>query len=395
MIHPNVLDLPKPQLLEQFQQVRKHSLHLCEPLQVEDFVPQPVAYVSPAKWHLAHTTWFFEVFVLQRYLPAYEVFHRDYSFLFNSYYNGVGERVFRAHRGNMTRPSVQEIYAYREHVDTAMARLLSGELAAGLPALVVLGLNHEQQHQELLLTDLKYTLGHNPLFPVYREDFSLVAQYNDPLLPQWVDIEEGVYEIGHQGEGFHWDNEQSRHKVYLQPARLSGTLVTNGEYLAFMEDKGYERFEFWLDEGWAWVNETEVRAPLYWHFIDGAWHQYTFAGLKQVDPSAMLTHVSFYEAAAFAEWKGLRLPTEFEWEVAADRLNWGQRWEWTHSAYLPYPGFQKAEGAIGEYNGKFMVNQMVLRGGSTATSPHHSRKTYRNFFHPHLQWQVTGIRLAQ
>ncbi|MEM7658109.1 MAG: ergothioneine biosynthesis protein EgtB [Bacteroidota bacterium] len=389
-----LLSLPQAQLREQFLSVRSHSEALCAPLEIEDYVPQPVPFISPPKWHLAHTTWFFEVFLLETFLPDYQTYHPDFSFLFNSYYNAVGDRVFRADRGNITRPGVQEVYAYRTHVNEAMLRLLEREdFSERMGQLLILGLNHEQQHQELLITDLKYTFGHNPIFPVYREDFSLVNQYNERS--GWVEVPEGVHEIGFQGAGFHWDNELGRHKVYLHAAELSTALVTHGEYLAFMADEGYKRADLWLDEGWSWVNEGQHRAPLYWHQIDGEWHHYTLAGLKKVDPNAILCHVNLYEAAAFAEWKGMRLPTEFEWEAVADQLQWGHRWEWTNSAYLPYPNFSKPPGAIGEYNGKFMVNQKVLRGGSTATSPGHSRKTYRNFFHAHLQWQCMGVRLAR
>jgi len=387
-------DLTSEALLADYQAVRFYFEELCKPLTIEDYIPQPVPYVSPPKWHLAHTTWFFEQFVLVKYKADYQLFHEDFSFLFNSYYNAVGDRVFRADRGNITRPGVEEVYAYRKHVDTAMQQLLTeGSLTQELVDTITLGLHHEQQHQELFLTDFKFILGHNPIFPVYREDFSLVKQFNTEA--GWLSLEEGVYEIGHQGEGFHYDNELGRHKVYLHAAEISKSLVTNGEFIAFMADGGYEKSELWLDEAWTWVNEHKVRSPLYWHKINGVWHTYTYQGLQPVDPDAILCHVSFYEAWAFAEWKGMRLPTEFEWEAAADQLSWGDRWEWTNSAYLPYPGFATAEGAIGEYNGKFMINQMVLRGASTATSPNHSRKTYRNFFHPHLQWQCTGIRLAK
>jgi ergothioneine biosynthesis protein EgtB len=266
-------------------------------------------------------------------------------------------------------------------------------IPADVEEVVTLGLHHEQQHQELLITDLKYIFGHNPIFPVYKEGFSLTEVLNNAS--GFASILAGVYEIGFTGEGFCYDNELGRHKVYLDDFEISKALVTNGEYLDFINDGGYQRFDLWLDEGWQWVNSRRVEAPLYWHKIDGQWRTYTLGGLQKINPDSVLCHINFYEAAAFAEWKGMRLPTEFEWEIAATQLNWGQRWEWTHSAYLPYPKFSKAPGAIGEYNGKFMINQMVLRGGSTATSPDHSRATYRNFFHPHLQWQCTGIRLIR
>ncbi len=380
-------------LLIDYKKTRRRTVDFCAPLQIEDYVPQPVPFASPPKWHLAHVSWFFEEMILKKYKKEYREFHKDFSFLFNSYYQTVGERTFRAHRGNITRPGVEEVYQYRAYVDQHIETLLAEELNEEIANLMVLGLNHEQQHQELLITDLKYALGHNPVFPVYREGYSLVNDKNDKH--NWLTFDEGVYEIGHQGEGFCFDNELGRHKVYLQKFEISSALVTNGEYIEFIEDGGYEQFHYWLDEGWSWLKEKDICAPLYWHKIDGQWHHYTLSGLQAVDPETILSHISFYEANAYARWKGMRLATEFEWEVAADQLAWGKRWEWTNSAYLPYPGFEIAEGAVGEYNGKFMINQMVLRGGSVATSPAHSRKTYRNFFHPHFQWQFTGIRLVK
>lgn len=398
---PNTMIAEKPTqhltaetLLAAYQTVRAYFEELCAPLQIEDYIPQPVPYVSPPKWHLAHTTWFFEQFVLGKYQPGYQVFHKDFSFLFNSYYNAVGDRVFRADRGNITRPGVDEVYAYRRYVDAAMEDLLTKiDISQELLDTITLGLHHEQQHQELFLTDFKYILGNNPTFPVYREDFSLTEQKNES--EGWLEIGEGIYEIGFEGEGFHYDNEEGRHKVYLHDFTINKALVTNGEFIEFIKDGGYQRADLWLDEGWSWINENEGKAPLYWHEVKGEWKYYTYNGFKAVDPNAMLSHINFYEAWAFAEWKGMRLATEFEWEVASPQLDWGKRWEWTNSAYLPYPRFAKAEGAIGEYNGKFMINQMVLRGASTATSPNHSRNTYRNFFHPHLQWQCSGIRLVK
>ncbi|MCH2235511.1 MAG: ergothioneine biosynthesis protein EgtB [Crocinitomicaceae bacterium] len=375
-----------------FLTVRARTEEICAPLKIEDYVPQPVVFASPPKWHLAHTTWFFEAFILEKYLDGYSVYDKDFSFLFNSYYNTVGERTFRADRGNITRPSVEEVFAYRKYVDEAMMKLLqSGD--NDFEKVLLIGLNHEQQHQELLITDLKYTLGHNPLFPVYDADTDLTNSTNEAS--GFVKIEEGVFEIGHHGDEFCFDNELGRHKVYIHEFEISNSLVTNGEFIEFIEAGGYSSFQYWLDEGWAWVNENGIESPLYWYKINGEWHHYTLAGLKKVDPNKVLAHISFYEASAFAFWNGMRLPTEFEWEVAADKLDWGVRWEWTNSAYLPYPNFKIASGALGEYNGKFMVNQMVLRGGSTATAEGHSRKTYRNFFHPHYQWQYTGIRLAK
>jgi len=379
-------------LSEKYNSVRKHTETICQPLKTEDFVPQPVNFVSPPKWHLAHSTWFFEQFVLKEHLPDYKVFNDDFSFLFNSYYNTVGKRVFRADRGNITRPGVQEVFEYRAYVDMHMQILLQLK-SEELKELLELGLHHEQQHQELLLTDIKYILGNNPIFPVYNEDLDWENDTNSET--GFAKIEEGIYEIGHNSEEFSFDNEHGYHKVYLHEFEISRALVTNAEYLEFINAGGYKNFKYWLDEGWSLVTENKIEAPLYWHKIDGEWHYYSVKGLQEVNPEAVVTHVSFYEASAFAEWKKMRLPTEFEWEIASDKFDWGKRWEWTNSAYLPYPNFKKPEGAIGEYNGKFMVNQMVLRGSSCATSPNHSRKTYRNFFHADERWQFNSIRLAK
>ncbi|MEO6830751.1 MAG: ergothioneine biosynthesis protein EgtB [Chitinophagaceae bacterium] len=382
-------------ILEKFLAVRNHSCELCKPLQIEDYIPQAIVYASPPKWHLAHTTWFFEEMILKHFLKGYQVFNPEFSFLFNSYYNTIGARTKREDRGSITRPGVEEVYAYRKFVDEAMTRLLTGNISEELLNLVTIGLNHEQQHQELLITDLKYTLSLNPISPVYRADFNLVGDKNIASSNAWIDVPEGLYEIGFSGEGFCFDNELGCHKVFLPSFQISNHLITNGEYLEFMKAGGYKNFRFWLDEGWAWVCDNEISSPLYWKKVDGQWFYYTLSGLKPIDKEAILCHISFYEAAAFAAWRGCRLPTEFEWEIAAQNFDWGKRWEWTYSAYLPYPGFKIAEGALGEYNGKFMVSQMVLRGASVVTPLAHSRATYRNFFHPHFQWQFSGIRLAK
>jgi ergothioneine biosynthesis protein EgtB len=378
---------------EAYNSVRKYSEHICEPLETEDYVPQPVPFVSPPKWHLAHSTWFFETFILKASIENYQVFDPDFNYLFNSYYNNVGERTLRTDRGNVTRPTTKAVYAYRQHVDACMNDLLENELDDATLSLIELGLHHEQQHQELLVTDIKYILGHNPLFPVYKTGHNLVNGINTET--GFLQIPEGVYDIGFAGDGFCFDNELGRHKVYLHDFEISKSLVINEEYIEFMNSGGYQDFNLWLDEGWSWVNANAVQSPMYWHKINGEWHYYTLAGLQKVNPQAILSHISFFEASAFAQWKGMRLPTEAEWEIASVNLDWGQRWEWTNSAYLPYPGFSKAEGAVGEYNGKFMINQMVLRGASVATSPEHSRRTYRNFFHTHERWQYTGIRLVK
>lgn len=389
-------------LAEFYSRVRAATVELCEPLETEDYIPQPVVDVSPAKWNIAHTTWFFEEMVLKQFVNGYEVFDPDFGFLFNSYYNTIGERTARDHRGDLSRPTVKRVFEYRAYVDEHMARLLSEISDAAhespqLSGLVILGLNHEQQHQELFLTDLKYTFGVSPLFPAYREGFA-PEELSDPPVSaggQFLEIAGGIYEIGYAGDGFCFDNELARHKVYLGEYEISDSLVTNAEYLDFIRDGGYGDHRLWHSEGWDWVNRENVRSPMHWHDRDGMWHQFTLGGLRPLVPEAPVCHVSFYEAAAFAEWKGMRLPTESEWEAASGRFDWGLRWEWTGSAYLPYPGFRKGEGAVGEYNGKFMVNQMVLRGGSVATPAGHSRPTYRNFFHPHLRWQFTGIRLVR
>lgn len=380
-------------LITAYQKTRAYTNDLCSPLQKEDYVPQSAFFASPPKWHLGHTSWFYEALILKEYLPDYKEFHPQYNVVFNSYYNHLGDRVPRNYRGLITRPSVDEVYAYRNYVDENMIRLLNQNDNLKLRELTELGLNHEQQHQELLITDLKYTFSLNPLFPVYKDGFTLVEQNRTG--DSFLSFPEGLYEIGFNGQGFCYDNELSQHKVNLQDFDISDHLVSNGEYLEFIKDGGYQKFEFWLDEGWTWINENRVTKPMYWFEMDGEWFQYTLAGARKLNPDHILCHVNYFEASAFANWKGLRLPTEFEWEAASNQFEWGKRWEWTSSAYAPYPGFSTAPGAVGEYNGKFMVNQQVLRGASTATYPGHSRKTYRNFFHPQFGWQCTGIRLAR
>lgn len=379
-------------LIEQYKNVREASEKICEPLEIEDYVLQPIADVSPPKWHLGHTTWFFETFILLKHLKGYEAFNPHYNFVFNSYYESVGARVIRVNRGNLSRPTVTQVYEYRRHVDQEMKRFLASTvLDLNLKNLLLLGLNHEQQHQELLLCDIKYILGNNPLFPVYTISPTVIVA---PKPLNAIKVPEGVYKIGNNDkDSFSFDNERNRHKVYLQEFSIASELVSNAEYLEFMEDGGYANFVYWHADGWEWAKKNEITAPLYWHKVDGEWYNYTLNGFQPVNPEQPVCHVSYYEAFAYASWKGTRLPTEAEWEVASDYFDWGKRWEWTESAYLPYPGFKKEEGAIGEYNGKFMVSQMVLRGASEATPKNHSRNTYRNFFYPSARWQFTGIRI--
>jgi ergothioneine biosynthesis protein EgtB len=380
-------------IAERYLEVRKRTEQICSPLQTEDYVVQPVGDVSPPKWHIGHTTWFFETFILKPYFMGYQEYNPEFNYVFNSYYETVGNRVIRTDRGNLSRPTVIEIYRYREYVDEAINKFLCERPSAEVKELMVLGLNHEEQHQELLYTDIKYILGHNPLFPAYSKD------YHSPKVEKtgerFIRLDEGVYEIGYKGDGFCFDNELNPHKVYLNAFEISPDLVTNAEYLEFINSGGYHDFHHWHAEGWDWAKNNHIEAPLYWHQVDAEWHNYTFNGLEPLELKQPVCHINYFEAYAYASWKGLRLPTEFEWEAAAPQFNWGKSWEWTESAYLPYPGFTKAPGAIGEYNGKFMVNQNVLRGASEVTSPGHSRTTYRNFFQTHLRWQFTGIRLAK
>ncbi|MBB5619233.1 ergothioneine biosynthesis protein EgtB [Pedobacter cryoconitis] len=380
-------------LWEQYSAVRSHSVLVCDKLQKEDYVVQPAEEVSPPKWHLGHTTWFFETFILIPHAIAYQPFNPDYNYVFNSYYESIGARVIRTDRGNLSRPTVDEIFHYRAYVDEAMEKFLLCGVSKGIEELLILGLNHEQQHQELLWYDIKYILGHNPLFPAYAADN---IEKGLTLAEQgWVEFKEGVHEVGYQGDSFHFDNELGRHKVYIQNFSISTRLVSNAEYVEFIKAGGYQDFSLWHAQGWDWVNEKQINAPLYWYEIEGQWHRYSLSGLESLKMNSPVSNISYYEASAYAQWKGMRLPTEFEWEVASSSFEWGKLWEWTESAYLPYPGFSKAAGALGEYNGKFMVNQKVLRGASIATPANHSRNTYRNFFHPDMRWMFSGIRLSK
>ncbi len=409
-------------LAEKFMQVRSFTEKLCEPLETEDYVIQTMPDVSPTKWHLAHVSWFFEAFVLSKADENYKSIHPLYTYLFNSYYVRIGQRWFRPQRGFLSRPTVKEIYEYREFVNNNLLKFIEkadDKTYNEYAPVIEIGLNHEQQHQELLLTDIKHVLSHNPLNPVYHEN-EIASKDKTPEIT-WIDFDGGIFEIGHDGNGFTYDNETPRHKEYLYPFRLANRLITNREYIEFIDAGGYEDETLWLSDGWAVVQKEKWTAPLYWEKQNGEWWSFTLNGFRKVEPEEPVCHVSYYEADAFARWKDSRLPTEAEWEIAAgdlpykgnfvenqnynpvpltdqsDGLNqmYGDVWEWTQSPYSPYPGYKPLPGALGEYNGKFMNNQMVLRGGSCATSETHIRKTYRNFFPPHSRWQFMGIRLAK
>ncbi|MFH5927490.1 ergothioneine biosynthesis protein EgtB [Roseomonas xinghualingensis] len=395
MISPGLGPPSGQALLARYRSVRARTDALTVPLSPEDQVVQSMPDASPAKWHRAHTTWFFETFLLRSYLPGYRPVREEYALLFNSYYEAAGPRHARSQRGMITRPSCAEVGEYRAAVDAAMADLLRAP-SAEVAALVELGLRHEEQHQELLLTDILHALSLNPLRPAYDPSWQEPAASGPAVMLQGS---EGVVEIGHAGPGFAFDNETPRHRAYLMPYRIGSAPVTNGEWLAFMEDGGYADPLLWMSEGWAARQAGEWEAPLHWERRDGAWMGFGLAGLKPVDPALPVRHASWYEADAYARWAGKRLPTEQEWEAASAlpglRDATGVVWQWTGSAYRPYPGFSPWAGAVGEYNGKFMIGQMVLRGGSLATPPGHAGPTYRNFFPPGARWQFSGLRLAE
>jgi ergothioneine biosynthesis protein EgtB len=428
------------QLLARFHQVRDFSRKLSEHLAPEDCVVQSMPDVSPTKWHLAHTTWFFETFVLKKWVSGYQSEVPEYAYLFNSYYNAAGDMHRRDLRGLISRPTVNESFRFRESINAHVDDLLSqadDKLLDEVEPIITLGIHHEQQHQELLITDIKHVFAQNPLYPVYRE--RKIDNRKIDILPlRFVEFDEATIQIGHDGNGFAYDNEGPLHRALILPFALANRPITNGEYLEFIQDNGYSRSEFWLSLGWMTVNEQRWRAPLYWIERDGEWWNFTLSGLRKIDMNEPVTHISYFEADAFANWKGARLPTEFEWEYAAADVPmdgnfvetetfhplpspaaalstspsqgearvrqhggeglhqmFGDVWEWTRSSYSPYPGYRAEPGALGEYNGKFMCNQYVLRGGSCATSRTHIRKTYRNFFQPEKRWQFTGIRLAR
>jgi ergothioneine biosynthesis protein EgtB len=419
-------------LLARFHQIRDFTNALCAGLEPEDCVVQSMPDVSPTKWHLAHTTWFFETFILKKFSPGYRSEIPQYAYLFNSYYNAAGDMHRRDLRGLISRPTVREAKRYRASVDSHIDSLLSQadeKLLDQIEPILILGFHHEQQHQELLVTDIKHVFAQNPLYPVFREDTARHSERTEERRStdyspnRFVDFEETIVAIGHEGRGFAYDNEGPRHRALVPAFSLATRPVTNGEYMAFIEDNGYVRPEVWLSLGWMIVNEQRWEAPLYWTKHDGRWWNFTLSGFRPVDESEPVTHVSYFEADAYANWAGARLATEFEWERAAldcpiegnfvDDQNFhpralsnsennkglhqmfGDVWEWTRSAYSPYPGYRAAPGALGEYNGKFMCNQYVLRGGSCATSRSHIRRSYRNFFQPEKRWQFTGIRLAR
>ena len=391
-------------LLGAYQAVRNETERRAAPLSPEDQLIQSMPDASPAKWHRAHVTWFWEQFLLGEHVPGYRAFHPDYAYLFNSYYVSAGPRHARAQRGHLTRPGADEVTTYRKHVDAAVAAFFNTADEATLAKLVPLvevGLNHEQQHQELLLTDILHAFAQNPIPPAYDPDWRFPASIRRG--EDWVTLMEGIHTIGHTGETFHFDNEKPAHRALVGPVKLARNLVTNAEWFAFMKDGGYATPALWLMDGYAAAEREEWQAPGHWRNTGAAtslesWKIMTLGGLQPVDPSAPVSHVSYYEADAFARWSGKHLPTEMEWEVAAraNHLNdaFGLVWQWTRSSYAPYPGYRAIDGALGEYNGKFMVNQYVLRGSSLATPDNHSRDTYRNFFYPHHRWQFTGLRLA-
>jgi ergothioneine biosynthesis protein EgtB len=411
-------EAPGSQTVLGYRQVRERTERLAQPLSAEDQTVQSMPDASPTKWHRAHTSWFFETFVLEPSLAGYRRFHPTYGYLFNSYYEAAGPRHPRPERGMITRPGVAEVACYRAHVDEAMALFLTDPPDGAVAELVELGLHHEQQHQELMLMDIKHLLSLNPLAPAYAPATEATMPAPRPPAGGWIGHDGGLVEIGHGGEGFCFDNETPLHTVHLAPFELASALVTNGEWLAFIDDGGYRRPDLWLSEGWAAVQAHRWQAPGYWSHLEGAWRQFTLGGDRPVDPAEPVCHVSLFEADAYARWAGARLPTEFEWEAVAagaaggadapavgalhprpptagDQGFVGEVWQWTSSAYAPYPGYRPARGAVGEYNGKFMVNQYVLRGGSCATPAGHARATYRNFFSAAARWAFAGLRLAR
>lgn len=412
-------------LASAYTAVRSQTVELTATLSAEDMVVQPCTHASPAKWHLGHTAWFFDRFVLREHGPGSAAGDDRFDVIFNSYYNTVGRQHTRSQRGLLTRPALDEVLSFRERVDTGILKLIgtadASQMAAIAP-LIEIGLHHEQQHQELLLTDIKLTLWHNPLLPAFRDDLPEPHRNGEAGGKGWISLGGGVVEIGHSGAGFAYDNETPRHRRFLEPFEIAAAPVTNADVMAFIEAGGYREAGYWLDEGWRWVRDEGIDAPLYWERAESGWQHFTLGGMRAVEPGDVACHLSFFEADAIARWAGARLPTEAEWEVAVGELPvcgnllssqrfapggvgdpwesglrnpFGDAWCWTRSAHEPYPGYAPPEGALGEYNGKFMCGQFVLRGGSCCTPASHLRATYRNFFHPHHRWQFSGLRLAR
>jgi len=427
---PTRKTVTRDELKKQYNRVRQASEEICSPLETEDFIPQPITDVSPPRWHLGHSTWFFETFGVEAYHSNYTPYHPRFSYVFNSYYESIGQKWDKSQRGHLNRPTVQEVYDYRHAIDeeiTTLIETIHPDIWDEFQYIINIGLHHEQQHQELMLTDIKYIFSINPLHPVYFEGFPLSEGAGLDVSPavSFIPIQGGNYEIGFEGEEFAYDNEKPKHTTFVHDYRIASRLVTNKEFLDFINDGGYQNFKYWKSDGWDWINQENICCPMYWYKEDGVWYENTLAGPRKLDPNQPVTHLSFYEADAYASWAGKRLPTEPEWEIAARLYNasteegnlredglfqprgltnepdgetphqlLGDVWEWTNSAYLPYPGYRAATGALGEYNAKFMINQMILRGGSCVTPRDHIRLTYRNFFFPHMRWQYTGIRLA-
>jgi len=422
LVASNIADYVSNNLQNKYNTIRSHSEILCEPLENEDYGIQTTPFVSPPKWHLAHTAWFFETLLLKPYYPDYQEYHPLFAELFNSYYDTIGDYYARPERGLLSRPTVKEVYAYRAYIDEHMNKLMrlleDHPNKAEIEHRIILGLNHEQQHQELLLTDIKHIFAYNPLKPVYRK--TPQSEKSHPTTLQYLQFSGGLKDVGHVGSDFCYDNELPRHKVYIPNFRLASRLITNAEYLEFMNSGAYQESDYWLSDAWKAIKQQNWNAPLYWQKQQNQWHTMTLNGLQPIDENQPVCHVSYYEAAAYARWAGKRLPTEQEWEVVAENVEikgnfresgllnpkpasnstdiqqmFGDVWEWTQSPYSPYPGYKQLRGPLGEYNGKFMSSQMVLRGGSCVTPSDHLRSSYRNFFYPEERWQFSGIRLAE